>query len=559
MGGCTRRAARGTHRTCARNALGRDHRGPLSLDGEPERRGLGAVHARPGESCADRAGLDPRAEGAHNERIAALSGDTTVTAAVQSGGGRVFYQKRPSGADNFKLFVRQGLGGAERLLVDPTTIKIDGRHVSIDWWSASPDGRYVAYGQSPAGSEMATTHVIDVDSGQLLPENRADAVHQCDMAARQFRILLHETRRGREGGSTDLFRDMVACLHLLRTDPKSDRTVLTRGLYPTVPMEPFEIPILSADPTSSYVVALTAGGVRRENPLYTARVDDVRRAGRTWRKACELADEVVGLAIRGDELYLLSTRDAPNARVLRTSIANPSFAGATVVVPEGKTVVEGITAARDGLYVRIWTAATARCAGSAATASSRPPCFRSRARSSVRMRTGWKTARGCLPRAGSSPITVLRYDPATGRAADTGLSPRPPVDTSRFEAIKTFATARDGTKVPLSIIARRGLKRDGSNPTLVNAYGSYQITYTPGFNVRGIAFLEQGGVLAVAHVRGGGEYGRRWWKAGQKLAKPNTWRDLIDCCEALVREGWTSPATWRSRAARRAASPSDAP
>jgi len=140
------------------------------------------------------------------------------------------------------------------------------------------------------------------------------------------------------------------------------------------------------------------------------------------------------------------------------------------------------------------------------------------------------------------PITVLRYDPATGRAADTGLSPRPPVDTSRFEAIKTFATARDGTKVPLSIIARRGLKRDGRNPTLVNAYGSYQITYTPGFNVRGIAFLEQGGVLAVAHVRGGGEYGRRWWKAGQLLAKPNTWRDLIDCCEALVREGWTSPA-----------------
>jgi prolyl oligopeptidase len=138
------------------------------------------------------------------------------------------------------------------------------------------------------------------------------------------------------------------------------------------------------------------------------------------------------------------------------------------------------------------------------------------------------------------PYTVLRYDPETGRATDTGLSPRPPVDTSRYESIRTFATARDGTKVPLSIVARRGLRRDGGNAALVDAYGSYQISNSPAFNVRGIAFLEQGGVLAIAHVRGGGEYGRRWWKAGQKLSKPNSWRDLIDCCEALIREGWTS-------------------
>ena len=95
--------------------------------------------------------------------------------------------------------------------------------------------------------------------------------------------------------------------------------------------------------------------------------------------------------------------------------------------------------------------------------------------------------------------------------------------------------------MPVSIIARRGLPRTGRNPTLVDAYGSYQISSSPAFAVRGIAFLEQGGVIAIAHVRGGGEYGRRWWKAGQKLNKPNTWRDLIDCCEMLVREKWTSP------------------
>jgi len=140
------------------------------------------------------------------------------------------------------------------------------------------------------------------------------------------------------------------------------------------------------------------------------------------------------------------------------------------------------------------------------------------------------------------PFTVLHFDPATGRHSDTGISPQPPIDLKPYEAIKTSATVRDGTKVPLSIIARKGLVRDGRHPALVDAYGSYQIVSSPFFNTRAIAFLEQGGVIATAHVRGGGEYGRRWWKAGQKLSKPNTWRDLIDCCEALVRDGWTTPS-----------------
>jgi prolyl oligopeptidase len=92
-------------------------------------------------------------------------------------------------------------------------------------------------------------------------------------------------------------------------------------------------------------------------------------------------------------------------------------------------------------------------------------------------------------------------------------------------------------------VARKGLKRDGRNPTLVQAYGAYQSSSNPYFSPRTLALLERGGVFAVAHVRGGGEYGKRWWKGGQKLTKPNTWRDLIDCCEHLIRERWCSKAT----------------
>jgi prolyl oligopeptidase len=227
--------------------------------------------------------------------------------------------------------------------------------------------------------------------------------------------------------------------------------------------------------------------------------------------------------------------------VLRTSIAEPSFAKATVVVPEGTAVIENVLAARDGLYLVDMEGgySALRRLGNDGKLGPAPLPFEGAivgAYTNEREDGAWVIATSWL-----EPYTALRYDPVAGRAVDVGLSPRPPIDTSRYEAIRSFATARDGTRIPLSIVVRRGLARNGRNPTLVNAYGSYQISSSPGFNVRGIAFLEQGGVLATAHVRGGGEYGRRWWKAGQKLTKPNTWRDLIDCCEALVKDGWTSP------------------
>ena len=506
---------------------------PADKDWEPFMRGQAAYARNLLDSIPGRKALAGR--------IASLSGDMPITVDVQTGGGRVFYLKRPGGADNYKLYFRSGLDGEERLLVDPTTIKMDGKHVSIDWWSASPDGRHVAYGQSPAGSEMATTHVIEVDSGRLLPDRieRTPFVSASwlpDSSGFFYTRLAVAARLG----TADLFRDMVACLHRLGTDPKSDRTILARGLHAAVPLEPFEIPIVAVEPSSAYLVAIALGGVRRENPLFTAPIDRVTTAEPGWRRVCEVADEVVGFAARGEDLFLLSTRDAPNARVLRTPVAAPGYASARVVVPEGKTVIENVVAARDGLYVIEMDGGYNALRRLDKDGKLTPAAMPFDGAIIDAYANGLEDGAWLVATSWLEPYTVLRYDPATGRATDTGLSPRPPVDTSRYEAIRTFATTRDGTKVPLSIVARRGLKRDGGNPALVDAYGSYQISNSPAFNVRGIAFLEQGGVLAIAHVRGGGEYGRPWWKAGQKLSKPNTWRDLIDCCEALIREGWTS-------------------
>ena len=144
--------------------------------------------------------------------------------------------------------------------------------------------------------------------------------------------------------------------------------------------------------------------------------------------------------------------------------------------------------------------------------------------------TGWLT-----------PADIWSVD-AAGRVAATGLTPKPQIDVSPYETQRLFGTARDGTKVPYSIIYRKGLKLDGRTPAWIWAYGSYgSVAYTPSFTPRTFALLDAGFIVGYAYVRGGGEYGRDWHKAGQLANKPNTWRDLIDVCLDLCAKKYTAP------------------
>lgn len=476
------------------------------------------------------------------ERIGRLSGDLPIANAPRSAGGKLFYEMRPAGASQFKLYMRDaGPSGAERLLIDPSTMTGEGgTHMSLDWWAPSPDGRYVVHGLSAAGSEDSIARILDVNSGQLLPE-RIDRTQYAGPSwlpdSSGFFYL--RLAAGSKPGSPERYLDAASWLHRLRTDPDADVKVFARGLIPQVPIERNEFPGIATDASSSHVVAGAFGGVRHENPLYTALLADVLAGKPQWKRVCGIEDEVIGFAFRADELFLLCTRNAPNARVLRTSLSAPDLAKAAVAVSEGPAALEAIVLARDGLYLRDMDggySAMRRLGNDGRVAQVELPF-----EGSIEGFNASTTEDG-LWFDGTSwllPQSVFHVD-GKQTVERVVLAAAATIDTSGFEAIRSFAIARDGTKVPLSIIARKGLKRDGRNPTLVNAYGSYQISYNPYFNARGLAFLEQGGVLAIAHVRGGGEYGTRWWRAGQKISKPNTWRDLIDCCTALIKQGWTS-------------------
>ncbi len=500
-------------------------------DGEwlPWLRGQDAFARRTLRASPGRAGL--------LRRIQQLSADTVATSEVQRAGGCMFFEQRPKGADNYQLFVRDH--GRDRLLVDPTVLGSKSQHVALDWWHASPDGRHVAYGLSVDGSEDSTLHVLRVADGRDLPERIADTGLATPQWLDDGSGFFYNQLTGAVD-SPGRYLDSQARFHRLGTPVESDPVLVRRGLVPGLEFDEIQVPTLLIYPGAKHVV-LSLADVRAECRWLIAPLDAVLAGRATWQQIADFADEVTGLDLHDGELFLLANRDHPRGRLLRTSADSPSLATATELVPQDSAVLEDFVRARDGLYLRYLDGGPSRLRRLSADGTlvtlelpfegSVGEVFATVEDDGVLMSmSGWL-----------EPAGIWAVDGA-GRITDTGLTPRPAIDVGAYESRRLFATARDGTRVPYSLIHRKGLRADGSAPCFIQAYGSYGVAaYPPGFIGRLLALVDAGFVVGFAHVRGGGEYGREWHRAGQLANKPNTWRDLICVCEDLCARRITSP------------------
>jgi len=472
------------------------------------------------------------------ERIQQLSGDAALTRHAVRAGGTLFFEQRPAGADNYRLFVEAH--GVRRVLIDPTALSSATSHQSLDWWSPSPDGTHLVYGLSRDGSEDSVLHVLKVADGSDLPERIANTEGAQPAWLDDGSGFFYNQLTGKVD-TPERYLDSQARFHRLGTDPASDPILMKRGLDPAVQYERIQGPAIQTFRGSRYAL-LTLADVRREYRVLIAPLADVLANRARWVPVAEFADEVTDAALDGDTLYLLANRGHPRGRILQTSAGAPSLAGAREALPEGPVVIEDFARARDGLYLRMMDGGIAglRRLGRDGKVSDIALPFDGTLSAlatdatedgALFAFTGWL-----------SPPDIWSVD-AQGRAAPTGLTPRPAIDVSAYTTERRFATVRDGTRVPYSLIYRKGLERDGGTPAWISAYGSYGITgYTPSFNPRILALIDAGFIVGYAAVRGGGEYGREWHKAGQLMNKPNTWRDLIDVCEELCREKYTAPA-----------------
>ena len=475
-------------------------------------------------------------------RYSELGNGVSAVFNVQLAGGRVFYNLLPAGAELARLVVRDA-DGKDRVLVDPEELKRRvGTHWSLHAYSPSPDGKLVAYVIATGGGELGALHVMDVATGVDLP----DAIERVwgEAAAswlpdgkRFFYAQVPAT-------GEDPIGEQTVLLHVLGKPVAEDVTILGRNDGATLPLKRGEWPGLWAPPNGSWVLAYV-GGARSEQRISIAKLSalDVTGAGKTpWRKIADYSDGVETAVVHGDRVYMLAYGGAPNRHVVSVPISDPDLAKARVEIAEDHDVpLVGTWPARDAMYV----------------------LRRVNGRAEV-LRWPWhgKPAPLALPYEGWAPDlatdllhdglvfqieswlrpgTYFRYDTKTSKVAPIGLASTSTADFSHVVAEEVEAKSPDGTSVPLTILHLQELALDGSHPTILYGYGAYGASQSPGFSAPRLAWLERGGVVAIAHVRGGGERGRRWQDDGSRELKMNGVHDFIACGEYLVTHGYTSP------------------
>jgi len=474
--------------------------------------------------------------------------EQTTTARIEDvvlmPGGRLLLRRREADRDAARLYLSEGYAGPERMLVDPDDWKKrTGKPHAIDYAVPSPDGKLVVVGLAEGGAEMATAHVVDVVTGKVteapitgiwfgdwiawLPDSSGFAYNR-----------IPDLQPGQDATQQRL--NTQAWLHRLGTDRSTDTLIFGNRYDESLAIDPTAYAVVFMSPGSDHMVAAPLT-VENRLTLFTAPRAELGADRIRWRKVITTEDAVRDFVLHGDDLYLLSATE-PNRRIERLSLKTGAR---DTVVANGAVPIDDIHGTPDALYY-----VTKRASGVGSDLHRMP--WGARAAVPVKL-PGFDTLQLYPTQHGAQGLHVLgtgwgrfaaiRYVDAQGRIRDTDLQPSPKgVNAADLVATIVQVTSHDGTLVPLSIVHRRGLARDGRNPTLLQGYGAYGINTDPVLVPAHFAYFDRGFVRAFCHVRGGGEKGEAWYRAGFQATKANTWKDFIACAEYLVKEKYTSSA-----------------
>jgi prolyl oligopeptidase len=472
-------------------------------------------------------------------RLGTMTASRDVIQSVAIDGERTFFEQRSAGSDNFDLLVREP-DGRVRKIVDVSAIRAasGGEPFAINYFSPSTDGTKVAVGISQGGSEDASIWVYDVATGARIagpvPNAQFGVVNWAADDHGFFANLLTPVQKGQPG--TDKYKNSRDYFWDMKSAPVP---VLGTGVSPAVPLKPEEFPAVITIPGSPLAFALSINGVQNEIAAWTAPAAEAERPGAAWKPLVGRDDAVTNFAVVGDRIFLLSHKDAPTFKVLALKAGEPLSAAQVVVPASPDRLIEGISAASDGLYIRsrrgVYSELTRLPLGGGAEEAIALPFKGSINELATDPRRPGATL---IVDSWAVPPKALAYDPQRG-FADLGLGTLPEgFDPDLYQALDLRAKAADGVEVPLSLVTAKAAAHP--RPLLLWAYGSYGISQFPAFGTRTMATLPNGIDLATCHVRGGGELGEAWRLGGKDANKPNTWRDLIACGEALIAGGYTT-------------------
>lgn len=421
---------------------------------------------------------------------------------------------------------------SERVVLDPNRIGQRGS-TAIDFAVPSHDGRKVAVSLSENGSEDGTLFIYDVETGRPLPDKiprvqyptgGGSVAWNADDTGVYYTRYPHAGERSPE----DLNFYQQIYFHRLGTAADQDHYELGKDFPRIAEIE------LESSRDGRRLLATVANGDGGEYAHYVLGAD-----GR-WKQITRFSDQVKsGQFGPDDSLYLLSRQDAPHGKILRLPPEASELAQAKVVVPPGAAVIEDFAPSAGGLYVQDLVGGPSQIRFFT-PAEAVPKIIPLKPISAVQQILVLDGDRLLFRNISYlEPFVWMSYDPRAGTAAPTALAGTAPADFSDLEVVREFATSRDGTKIPLNIIRPKGLKLDGSHPTLLYGYGGYGISLSPNFSVARRVWFDQGGVYVVANLRGGGEFGEEWHQAGNLTRKQNVFDDFAAGAAYLVKAGYT--------------------
>ena len=423
---------------------------------------------------------------------------------------------------------------SEKVVLDPNVLDAKGT-TAIDWFVPSLDGKHVAISLSKGGSEDGTLHFYETATGKALPDTIAHVQYPTAGGSAAWNndgTGIYYTRFPRTGErpEADLNFYQQIYFHKLSTADTDDTYSIGKD-FPRIA----EI-VLQASRDGRYILATVANGDGGDFAHYLLGPNG------TWKQITQFSDQIKAARLgRDNALYLLSRAGAPRGKIPRLSLGTPELKNAVEIVPAGEAVIEQIVPTANALYVGdlLGGPSQIRRFGLDGKGETMIPIpMISAVQEMVALEDN-----SLLFRDVSYTQPAAWFHCAQGKTepVETALRTTSPVSFADIEVTREFAISNDGTKIPLNIIFRKGMKRDGQNPTLLYSYGGYGISMSPNFDFIRRLWFDRGGVYVVANIRGGGEFGEEWHKAGNLTRKQTVFDDFAAAAEYLIKEKYTRP------------------
>ena len=446
-------------------------------------------------------------------------------------GERLFFTKREGNQAQPVVYVQDGLKASPRVLLDATQLGDDGL-TALSFYVPSHDGKLLAFGTYRAGDEKTTLNLLQVDSGEWLADQipgKVEAVQWRPDASGFFYARLSDVNNP--------YSKQIK-YHKLGTHERGDAVLFEQ--YKDGPLASTWGPFAIIDHDAHWMVLGYYTGTD-SNDLWVANLDQWTRTGKF-----EKHDIVTGKhatfsgEIAGDTLYMMTSLDSPNGRVVAVDLKHPEMANWKTIVPERKDEsLQNATLAKDSLvvtYLKNVTSKIDRFDRNGKLLSTLP--LPGLGDASISTESDLSSA-FISYESFNEPKSIYAFDLESAKR-ELWQRPNVPVDPAMMEVKQVFFPSKDGTKVPMFLVYKKGLKLDGNNPTLLYGYGGFTVSETPAFNATLFPWLEAGGIYALANLRGGGEFGESWHRGGMLEKKQNVFDDFISAAEWLIKNKYTS-------------------